>query len=327
MTTLSSSRGWLHGSVAREDRDHVAEHRRGGLRAAGAGAGHRHLGDRGRLDHDRVEGAADRGQRVAAVEEAGEDADAEPSVAAFGDAEQLQREAELLRVGEVVGLDRLDALEGDVAERDRRVEGEPGEDRHLRRGVGAVDVLGRVRLGVAELLGPLQHLLVGGAGRGHLAEDEVGRSVDDPEDLRDLGRAEALLDHAHDRDHAGDRGLEADLHPGLAGDVEELVAVLGEQLLVRGDHRLAGPQRREHVLAGGLGAADQLDDQVGAGEDLVEVALAAGEDAGDLRPPPAGGLDRGRALGDQLGEGAADRAAAEQPDADRFRGLLRHRAR
>ena len=46
--------------------------------------------------------------------------------------------------------------------------------------------------------------------------------------------AEALLDHADDRDHAGDRRLEAQLHPGLAGDREELVAVLGEQLLVGG---------------------------------------------------------------------------------------------
>ena len=81
---------------------------------------------------------------------------------------------------------------------------------------------------------------------------------------------------ADDRDHAGDRGLEADLHARLAGDLEELVAVLGEQLLVGGHHRLAGPQRREHVLASGLGAADQLDDQVRAGEDLLEVALARG---------------------------------------------------
>ena len=213
---------------------------------------------------------------MAAVEEAGEDADADPAVAPLGDAEQLQREAELLGVGEVVGLDRLDPLVGDLVERDRGVEGEPGEDRHLRRGVGAVDVVARVGLGVAQLLGPRQHLLVGGAGRRHLAEDEVGRAVDDAEDLGDLGDAEALLDHAHDRDHPRHRGLEAELHAGLAGDVEELVAVLGEQLLVGGDDRPAGPQRVEHVVAGRVGAADQLDDQVGALEDLAEVALARG---------------------------------------------------
>ena len=135
------------------------------------------------------------------VEEAGEDADADPALAPLGDAEQLQREAELLGVGEVVGLDLLDPLVGDLVEGHRGVEGEPGEDRHLRRRVGAADVVGRVGLGVAELLGAGQHLLVGGAARGHLAEDEVGGAVDDAEDLGDLGDAEALLDHPHDRDH------------------------------------------------------------------------------------------------------------------------------
>ena len=48
---------------------------------------------------------------------------------------------------------------------------------------------------------------------------------------------------ADDRDHPGDRGLEAQLDAGLARGLEELVAVLGEQLLVRGDDRLAGAQR------------------------------------------------------------------------------------
>ena len=45
-----------------------------------------------------------------AVEKAGENADADPSVATLGDPEQLQRQAELLRVREVVGLDLGDPL-------------------------------------------------------------------------------------------------------------------------------------------------------------------------------------------------------------------------
>ena len=65
--------------------------------------------------------------------------------------------------------------------------------------------------------------------------------------------------------------------PGLAGDAEELVAVLGEQLLVGGDDRLARPRSASSTkLAGGLGPPHQLDDQVGALEDLAEVALASG---------------------------------------------------
>ena len=133
----------------------------------------------------------------------------------------------------------LDPLEADVVEDDRRAEGEPGEDRHLRRGVGPVHVLGRVGLGVAELLGARQHLVVGGAGLRHLGEDEVGRPVDDPEDLLDLGRGKALLDHPDHGNDARHRRLEADLDPGLARCAEELVAVLGDQLLVGGDDVLA----------------------------------------------------------------------------------------
>ena len=145
------------------------------------------------------------------VEEAREDADADPAVAALGDAEQLEREAELLRVGEVVGLDLVIPSNATSSSADRRVEGEPREDRHLRRGVGAADVVGGVGLGVAELLGPGEGVGVGRAGAGHLGEDEVGRPVDDPEDLRDLGRGEALLDHPDHRDDPGHRRLEAEL--------------------------------------------------------------------------------------------------------------------
>ena len=54
---------------------------------------------------------------MAAVEEAGKDADADLAVVALGDSEQLEREAELLGVLEVVGLDRLDPVVGDVVER------------------------------------------------------------------------------------------------------------------------------------------------------------------------------------------------------------------
>jgi hypothetical protein len=50
--------------------------------------------------------------------------------------------------------------------------------------------------------------------------------------------------------------------------------VLGEQLLVGGDDVLAGAHRAQHVVARGLDPADQLDDQIRALEDLLEVAAA-----------------------------------------------------
>ena len=134
-------------------------------------------------------------------------------------------------------------------------------------------------------------------------------------EIRSIGEhAVALLDDADHRDRAGDRGLEAELDAGLAGRLEELVAALRDELLVRGHDRLAGAQRPQHVVARRLDAADQLDDQVGAGEDRLEVALAAAEDAADLGPDARGGLDRVGALGEELVEGAADGAVAEQAD-------------
>ncbi len=226
------------------------------------------------------------------------------------------------RVGDVVGLDLGDPLVGDVAEAHRRVEGEPREDRHLRRCVGPPDVLGRVGLRVAELLRARQGLFVARTGRRHLREDEVGRPVDDPQHLLDPGRGQALLDHPDHRDDAGDGGLEAQLHPGLTGGGEELVAVLGDELLVRGDHVLARPQRPEHIVARRVGAAHQLDDDVRGGEDLVEVPLGSAQDAGELRPPAADRLHLEGAVGELLRKGAADGAEPQQTNSRR----LTHRA-
>jgi len=80
------------------------------------------------------------------------------------------------------------------------------------------------------------------------------------------------------RDHRRDRRLEAQLHPCLAGDREELVAVLGEQLLVRRHDgrpaRIASRTKSRRV-----DPSDQLDDHVGALEDRTEVPFGAGEDA------------------------------------------------
>ena len=89
---------------------------------------------------------------MAVVEERRVHADRELAVDALGGADELQPEAELARVLHVVGGDVLDALVGDLVDVHRRVERQPREDRHLRRGVLAGDVVGRVGLGVAEPL-------------------------------------------------------------------------------------------------------------------------------------------------------------------------------
>ena len=148
----------------------------------------------------------------------------------------------------------------------------------------------------------------------HLAEDEVGGAVDDPVDAVDAGAGKRLLQHPDHRHDARDRALEAQLHAGLTGHREQLVAVLGQQLLVGGDDVPAGPHRLQHVAARRLDPADQLDDQVGVVEDLAEVAAGARQHAGDLRAQAGDPLDPVGVLDDELGKRGADGAAAEHAD-------------
>ncbi len=55
-------------------------------------------------------------------------------------------------------MQAVDALAVNVVEPDAGLEGELGQDRQLVGGVGAVDIQGRVGLGVAERLGLAQGL-------------------------------------------------------------------------------------------------------------------------------------------------------------------------
>ena len=159
---------------------------------------------------------------------------------------------------------------GRDAERDLR------QDRELVGGVGAVHVERRVGLGVAELLRLGEGVGVAQAALGHRGEDEVRGAVEDALDGGDLVGRQALAQRADDRHAAGDRGLEADGALGLAGGLEDLVARVGEQRLVRGDDVLAGREGVEHDLLRGGRAADEFDDDVDRG-----VVDRGGEVGGD----------------------------------------------
>ena len=63
------------------------------------------------------------------------------------------------------------------------MESELREDRRLGRRVKATDIGRRVSFGVAETLRLCEHVGVVRTLLIHLAEDEVGRAVDDAEDL------------------------------------------------------------------------------------------------------------------------------------------------
>ena len=262
------------------------------------------------------------------------DADAAAVVGHLGDREQLDDAAHGAGAGDVGAGDLGDALAVDVGGGDPGVEGQRGEDRRLGRGVEALDVGGRVGLGVAERLRLLERVGEAGAALGHPGEDVVGGAVDDAEHPADPVAGQRLAQRPQDRDRPGDRGLVVEVDAVLVGRVEQRRAVLGEQRLVGGDDRGAGLQRGQDQRAGRLDAADDLDDDVdvvpgrqgrGVGGEQRGVDRQVAAVAGDPAYGDAGQLERaadpgGQVVGvrrEQPGDLAADGAAAEQRDAQR----------
>ena len=189
----------------------------------------------------------------------------------FDDGEQLDHVPRLRRPGDVVGGDGRDALAVHVSRAHAGVEGERGEDRGLGRGVEALDVGGRVGLGVAVRLGLLDGEREVLARRRHLVEHVVGGAVHDAEDARDAVARERLAHGPDQRDRPADGGLEVQVDPGLLGRRVQRGPVLAQQLLVRGHHGRPGGHRPEDHRPGGFDAADQLDDDVRPGGQLLPV--------------------------------------------------------
>ena len=174
-----------------DDADHVGDDRRRGLEPAGTRPFERDLADRVALEHHRVERTVHGGERMVAVDECRLHAHVEPFVDERRRAHQPDRHSELARGLDVLRSHRLDALAQHVVGRDARAEGDCREDGHLRRGIGARHILGRVGLGVAEPLRLCQRLAVVGA-RLHARQDEIRRSVHDAEHAMDVRHDERL---------------------------------------------------------------------------------------------------------------------------------------
>ena len=94
--------------------------------------------------------------------------------------------------------------------------------------------------------------------------------------IRSIGVAdERLLEHAHHRDDARHGRLEAQPHAVLARGREQLLPVLGEQLLVRRDHVAArAPSRASTYSRAGSIPPISSTTMLRAGEDLREVCRA-----------------------------------------------------
>ena len=246
------------------------------------------------------------------------------------DADEPHDHAEIGGGRDVRRLDLGDAARLDLVDPDARSERDGRENRHLRGGVGTVDVVARIRLRIAERLRLCERVRVRVAPL-HAREDEVRRPVHDPEDPMDVRRDQRLAQHLDDGDRRADRCLEAQLHAGGRRGGEELGAFARDELLVRGHDRLPGPEKLADVAARRLQSAHHLrhdvdrgvvadrrevgrQDAVGGGEAPLLRGIA-NERANDAQPVAGRAFDLVAALGQHAADRRTDGAVSQEGDA------------
>ena len=204
------------------------------------------------------------------------------------------------------------------------------------RGVVALDVEGRVGLGIAQPLRVLEAGVERQPLRLHAGQDVVAGAVEDAEHARHRIAGHRLAHGLDDRDAAGDRRLVVEEHALLLGDLGKRDAMPGEQRLVGGDDMAAGLERGldrrarrallaadqldEHVDVAALGKLDRIVEPFGRAEiDAAVAAARARRNAGhdELAAALAGQL--GGLLRQRAHDRSADRAEAGNPDAQCFR--------
>jgi len=168
------------GSSRPEHADQVGDDGGRRLDPAGTRAFEHQLTDRVPLQHDGVERAHDRGERMLQGDECGADAHVHGVVQERRSADEADDRAQRAGRLDVLRTETLYSFVRDIVDEHPRAERDRGEDRHLGGGVGAVHVLGGVGLGVPEPLRLCERILVGGAAL-HPRQDEVRRAIDDPE--------------------------------------------------------------------------------------------------------------------------------------------------
>ena len=286
---------------------------------------------------DGVHGAVDLGEHVVGGDQRGVHADVDTGIGVAGDAQQLNGVAELAGLGDVLGADGTDTLLVDVVGGHAGAKADGGEDGRFAGGIEAVDVGGRIGLGVALGLGVGEHVGVIGALGVHARQDVVGGAVEDAGDGQDLVAHQVVLERADDGDTAAAAGLALDLHAALARLLGERLDVAAEQCLVGGDDVLAVLKGRGENLGRGVLAADQLDDDVdgGVGNDVVPVvrkglALNTGcfgllpgkrAGAGQLKVDAVGGQVLIVVALDQTSHAAADGSQTDQADVHGAQGF------
>ncbi len=125
----------------------------------------------------------------------------------------------------------------------------------------ALDVEGRIGLGITEALRLAQAFLERDTLLLHAREDVIAGAVEDAVDARKGVAVEAFAQRFHDRDTAGDRSLEIECDAMALGERRKLVTVARQQRFVRRHHRLAGGKRGfDRALGRVACSADQFDE-------------------------------------------------------------------
>ena len=286
---------------------------------------------------DGVHGAVDLGEHMVCGDQRGMHANVDASVGVAGDAEQFDGVAELAGLGDVLGADGADTLLVHIIGGNAGAKADGGEDGRLAGGIEAVDVGGRVGLGIALSLGVGEHVSVIGALGVHARQDVVGGAVENASDGQDLVAHQVVLERAHDGDAAAAAGLALNLHAARARLLGERLDVTAQQGLVGRDDVLAVLEGSGEDLGCGMLAANQLDDDVdgGVGDDIVPVArkgLALNACRLGLLPSKRAGAGQLKvdAVGcqvlivvalDQTGHAAADGSQTDQTDVHGAQGF------
>ena len=222
-------------------------------------------------EDDHVLRAARPGQRGAQIHEHGADGGGHLAAGLLGAGHLADGAGEIAGVTEVDGGDGGDGLGDDLFRIDGDAKGEAHEDRELGAGIEAADVFSGVGLGIASLLRLSQHRGIFRAGF-HFAEDEVAGAVEDAFNALDAVAGQALLEGGNDGDSAGHGSAVFEVPAFGSGEPLEFHAMIGNELLVGGDHALAGLEGAADPSACGIEAAGQLDDDIDIrGENRIRV--------------------------------------------------------
>ncbi|MBA7669975.1 hypothetical protein ES703_78115 [subsurface metagenome] len=183
-------------------------------------------------------------------------------IALLADGQQPDGKAQLFGVLKVAAVQAGNALAVDILGTHLMVESQRSQYGQLISRIYALDIVLRVCLGVAQLLGAFQCRGEVNALPGHAGEDIVGGAVDDGVDTAYLVSHQVLLEGGDEGNAAADAGFVVQADALFLSQGEKLHAVLGDKLFIGANHVFARLQRALMVVQRRFFAADSLDHDI-----------------------------------------------------------------